>query len=88
MDSLDVYDLTDGLAEKPATSPAILLNPVFFTGTVKHHSVSILQPLIYVPSSDNRTIATIHAPTSKQWIESAQYPFNSSFEEGDPSKSQ
>lgn len=61
--ALDVYDLTDALVVKPATSPGNMLPPVFL--------------------NDERTVAAIHAPTSKQWIESAQYPFNSSFMLGD-----
>ena len=30
--TLDVYDMSDGLVAKPATDPAISLPPVFFQG--------------------------------------------------------
>ncbi|KAH8115245.1 alpha/beta-hydrolase [Phellopilus nigrolimitatus] len=63
--SLDVYDIPDGLEVKPATSPGSTLPPVFF--------------------QDNQTVATLHAPTSVSWVESAQYPFNGSYSVGDTS---
>jgi len=35
--------------------------------------------------NDNRTRAAIHAPTSKDWASSINYPFNNTFNGGDPS---
>jgi carboxypeptidase D len=35
--------------------------------------------------NDNRTIAAIHAPTSKQWVESIDYPFGNVADGQDPS---
>lgn len=80
-DVLNVYDLTDGLVAKPATDPAGELSPAFFQGVFVHAFSSVTCRRY----TDNRTVAALHAPTSKLWEESVNYPFNGSSTLGDQS---
>ncbi|KAI5123819.1 hypothetical protein M0805_009111 [Coniferiporia weirii] len=67
------WSLNENALDVYDLTDALVVKPPTSPGTT-------LPPVFF---DDDRTIAALHAPTSKLWVESAQYPFNSSFTLGD-----